>query len=44
MKASAKIKTLGLGYVGLYNAVFLARRKEVIGFDIIRSDRVSQTN
>ena len=38
-----KIAVVGLGYVGLSNAILLAQHNEVVGVDI-SSARVSQLN
>jgi UDPglucose 6-dehydrogenase len=43
MKQSYKIVVVGLGYVGLSNAVLLAQHNEVIGVDILQ-DRVDALN
>ena len=41
--AAVKISVVGLGYVGLSNAVVLAQRHEVVAVDL-SSDRVAQVN
>ena len=38
-----KIVIVGLGYVGLSNAVLLAKQNEVIGVDILK-DRIESLN
>ena len=38
-----KIVVIGLGYVGLANAVLLAKKNKVVGIDISH-DRVNQLN
>ena len=43
MKQNYKIVVVGLGYVGLSNAVLLAQHNEVIGIDILQ-DRVDALN
>ena len=43
MKKNYKIAVIGLGYVGLANAVLLAQHNEVIGVDILQ-ERVDLLN